>query len=261
MVLELPLGLTPRIAQAGLSVHGYRKKETFVMQEHWGIHVYLYQGELEVNGTRFPFSEGSVSVTPPATTLTWFFPDHAPHYYAHFCFEDSPHHKETLTPVPVLSRFPRPFDQMVVELEELLGMVPINRLRAEIRLWDILWRLPSAASVSEHGVSEQLHPTVQIATSIIENNLARKIEVGRLADRVGVSRNHLTNLFRRSYGSTVVGFLRRRRCAKAAHLLKRSSLSIKSIAREVGTEDLHQFNKMIRKELGCSPTDYRNGQD
>ena len=259
MTLKLPLERRPLIEQAGLSVHGYKDQETFVMRDLWGMHVYLYRGSLKVGDKGFDFGEGFVSVTPPNTTLTWAFPDHAPHYYAHFHFGDPLSVDDKRTEVPVLARYPRPFDQMVVELEELIGSVPTHRLKAEIRLWDILWRLPAHPTASELVGSESLHPTVQIATSIIENNLGRKLEVRRLAERVGVSHNHLTNLFRQSYGTTVVGFVRRRRSAKAAHLLTRSSLSIKSIAREVGIEDLHQFNKIIRKELGCSPTSYRIG--
>jgi len=76
---------------------------------------------------------------------------------------------------------------------------------------------------------------------------------------VGISYTHLAYLFQKTLGMTISQYVRRRRIERAGHLLRFSSLSIKAIAAQIGCEDLHVFNKMVRKELSQSPTEVRSG--
>lgn len=222
------------------------------MKDLWGLHVYMWEGALRIGANRFPIHYGSASVTPPNTNLEWYFPDHAPHYYAHFAAEGQPPGGRT---VPVMQELGRMFDFVCSEFEEIIGLFPYEKLHAEVRLWGILLRL--ARRDLPRGGPSQAHPKVQIAMSYIENNLVRRISVEELARTVGTSQNHLTNLFKESFNVTVGQYIRRRRCRKARHLLESSSLSITSIARQVGVPDLHHFNKLIRRELGASPRNLR----
>ena len=76
---------------------------------------------------------------------------------------------------------------------------------------------------------------------------------------VGISHNHLTRLFRSQTGGTVIGHLRARRMARAAHLLRESTMSIRAIAASVGIPDLQAFNKSCRASAGLSPRQIRAG--
>ena len=78
-----------------------------------------------------------------------------------------------------------------------------------------------------------------------------------MARKIGVSHNHLTQAFQRSFGCGVRQFIQRERVARACHLLTQSSLAIKSIALETGIPDLQYFNKLIRRATGLSPRAYR----
>jgi transcriptional regulator GlxA family with amidase domain len=56
----------------------------------------------------------------------------------------------------------------------------------------------------------------------------------------------------------VVAYLRRRRLARAEHLMRRTTLPIPAIAASVSIPDLQAFNKSCRRELGASPRSERN---
>jgi transcriptional regulator GlxA family with amidase domain len=136
--------------------------------------------------------------------------------------------------------------------EEAIGWLPAQRLRAEVRLWDILWQLVSAQTRAGH-------PAVAEAQRLIELRLGEVIYVTDLAKAAGLSQNHLTRLFAAQTGKTVAAYIRDRRVERAAHLLRHSTLPIKAIASEVGIPDLHLFNKSLRAAYGTAPRRLRRG--
>jgi len=85
----------------------------------------------------------------------------------------------------------------------------------------------------------------------------RTLAVAELAVELGISHNHLTRLFRRTFDKTAVAYIRERRMGLAKHLLLNTNLPIKSIAYQVGIPDLHLFNKTVHRELGASPRVFR----
>ena len=91
----------------------------------------------------------------------------------------------------------------------------------------------------------------------IEARLAEPLSVPEIARRAGLSHNHLTRLFRMHTGDTVVAYIRRRRMARAEHLLRRSTMPIPAVAASVGIGDLQAFNKACRRVLGASPRSLR----
>lgn len=221
------------------------------MHDLWGIHLYLYAGTLRIGGNALDFRNGYLSITPPNTLLEWCFPDHAPHYYAHLSFPADADRRE----VPVLLGPLDWLEEGVSGFEYIASSYVREPIGAKARIWSIIWRsIADYRKREERPVEKESPPsTVQIAISIIDQTLSDKIRVSHLAQRVGVSHNHLITLFRRTFGTTVAAYIRKRRCQRARFLLENTSLSVKSIAREVGLPDLHHFNKTIRSEFGVAP--------
>lgn len=241
----------PVIIQAGLSVHGYRREEAFEMHDLWSVHLYLYAGSVRVGETTYPFENGCLSITPPNTRLSWQFPDHAPHYYAHVSMPSASQDAD----LPVVYGPLTWLDEAIREFEFVGGHYLTSPSASQARLWSLLWRVMERDGAPRPAAA--IPAPVQIAASIIEQSLSERIVISELARRVGVSHNHLIKLFRGAFDTTVAAYVRGRRCRRAAHLLQRSSLSIKSIAQEVGIPDLHHFNKTIRAAFGCSPSQLR----
>lgn len=254
--VDFPLDSPPSVVQAGLSLHGYRRRETFRMHGLWGVHLYLYAGSLRIGQSSQPFSNGHLSITPPDTDLEWFFPDHAPHYYAHIRVPSGTNTRR----LPVLLETDRWLEDAIEGFEYVGSLHRLEPSAASARLWAILWRAvtETAFPMPLDASATDVPATVQIAVSVIQQTLSEKIRVSHLAQRVGVSHNHLIALFRQTYGTTVTRYIRDRRCERARFLLEHTSLSIKSIAREVGIPDLHHFNKVIRSSFGVSPRALRD---
>lgn len=253
-LLNLPLASRPQIRQIGYSVHGRRRSETFVMDGLWGLHVYFWQGEIAFGDHRHAFRPNWATVTPPDTPLTWYFPrGRCEHYFAHFALD-----RQDEPPVAVA---------VVRDLTDRIGLVrgrfdkavaafPHNPIRAEVVVWDLLWDLADPVDLGRDALDVP-STAVNTAVTIIENELRLGPTLKGVSRRVGVSQNHLNNLFKRAHGTTVVEYLQRRRAEKARHLLAESSLPVAVVADEIGMPDLQQFNKFIRQRLGASPRQIR----
>ncbi len=247
--MEHAINLTrcPVILQTGLCIHGTRRKETLRLRGLWALHAYRYSGQLEIRGETREFHPGCVSLVPPDEPVCWEFPAHAPHYYAHFSVPRGGGYL-----VPVVRALGEAFDSLCGRFEEMIQWFPCDPERAAVRLWDMLFQIARAGE-PDRSPSPALHPSLQIALSIITNSLDRKIAVGAMAREMGISHTHLNTLFKRQFACTVHEFIHRRRVERALHLLTRSSLTIKSIAAETGFPNLQQFNKAVRRAAGSSP--------
>jgi AraC-like DNA-binding protein len=124
--------------------------------------------------------------------------------------------------------------------------------RRRAALWETLWEL-AEGRLSTTLNSPVRNPVVVSALNEIESHLSGPLSVADIAARAGVSYSYLGRLFQASLGENVIGYIQRRREERAVHLLCFTTLSIKSIAAEVGIEDLQRFNRFIHKRCGCSP--------
>lgn len=76
-----------------------------------------------------------------------------------------------------------------------------------------------------------------------------------------ISRNHLSELFRRKYGATPAKYVSSLRVAKASELLSGSDISIIDIALLCGFKSLSAFYDLFRKEMGMTPQEYRKSRN
>lgn len=252
--VSLSLANLPEIVQCGLCVHGARAVESFTQHGLWSLHVYHYAGTLTVNGTAFPYGPGWASLLPPECEGTWGFPAHAPHYYAHF---RTPNRGLPATPMPMLRNLRENGARFSRAMEELVAFFQADRMRAHVRLWDLLFGFADGHENETSGHSTST--PVQIAISIIRNAGSAKLNVANIAKQMGVSHNHLTRLFKRQFGCGVGDYIRNERVTRAKQLLSETRLPMKSIAYECGFASLQLLNKAIRAATGHTPTDLRNG--
>jgi AraC-like DNA-binding protein len=250
--ISIDLGRLPRIEQAGLCLHGLRAAESFRLHALWSLHAYHYQGEIRAWGNTSAFRSGWISLIPPDTQVEWHFPSHAPHHYVHFVLEAS---GQPVIRLPSLFDFGTEFDKFCAAFEEMIQFQMHDPQRAAVRLWDLLHQLRHKP-INQRTIPS-LHPSVQIALSLIRTHRSDKITVRQIAQKMGVSHNHLTQVFKKSLGVGVKQFIQRDRLNRACHLLTHSSLAIKSIAIETGIPDLQYFNKLIRTMTELSPRAYR----
>ncbi len=257
---ELALGVCPDFVRAGYAVHEPPTKK-YRLLEWWSLIYFEYEAQVEFDDLTVRVSPGYVALLPPGVTKVYRFEGPSPHYAVHFRVSTAVDAASAqLTPLPWLVDTCGRHEWMVEAFQEILANGAVNPARSRMRLWDLLFRVSDTPPFKPGGMPPALHPAVRQTTQLIETRLAYSLPVRWLADRVDLSPNHLTVLFRRHLGCTVLQYIRRRRTEQARHLLIHTDKRIKEIAAEVGMSDLQYFNKSIRAAYGMPPRALRNSK-
>jgi AraC-like DNA-binding protein len=93
---------------------------------------------------------------------------------------------------------------------------------------------------------------------MFEQSVSEELRLGEVAESVGLSAFHFLRLFKREVGVTPYQFLMRLRLRRAIELLRDTNRPVTEIAYEVGFGDLSNFINTFRRELGCSPRQFRS---
>jgi AraC-like DNA-binding protein len=260
-VERVPLRLDepPGPVNVGVGVHGVRSlHDVFRLPDLWQFHVYGYSAQLTIGGRAYPVRPGSVSLVPPGVEVRFDYTGRSEHLFAHFHTTAG----GEAVPVPVVQDAGPAATGLSDLLRSAIAASPGASPRVAAEVWAALWRvaqLPEPATSSTRHAASAMHPAVASAIAHIEANLAQPLSIPAVARMAGVSHNHLTRLFRAEIGVPVVGYIRRRRMARARHLLTATTMSIPGIAASIGITDLQAFNKACRRELGGSPRAIRAG--
>jgi AraC family transcriptional regulator len=91
----------------------------------------------------------------------------------------------------------------------------------------------------------------------IDASLDRVITLGDLADIACLSEYHLSRMFRISFGMPPLTWIAARRIDFARTLLKAGSMPLQQIADACGYADISHFSHRFRKNVGVSPSQYR----
>jgi AraC-like DNA-binding protein len=103
----------------------------------------------------------------------------------------------------------------------------------------------------------RVRDTIFAALDLLEQDASEDLSLSAVADSVGLSTYHFLRLFKRETGVTPYRFLMQARIRKAIELLRETSLPVTEIAFEVGFGDLSNFINFFRREIGCSPSQFR----
>ena len=95
------------------------------------------------------------------------------------------------------------------------------------------------------------------AKQFIQAHHAEPLSLGQVAKSVNTSTFYFCKMFKKSTGLNFTDYLSRVRVEKARNLLLNPNLRVSEIAFEVGFQSLTHFNRVFKKTLGLSPTEYR----
>lgn len=101
-------------------------------------------------------------------------------------------------------------------------------------------------------------PAVTQAKAFIQENQSQDLTLGQVSKAVNTSSFYFCKMFKRATGLHFTQYLARVRIEKAKNLLLNPNLRISEIAFEVGFQSLTHFNRVFKRLVGQSPTEYRN---
>lgn len=90
----------------------------------------------------------------------------------------------------------------------------------------------------------------------VRKNIQMQYTVEELAGRVNISPDHLTRLFKKKYGKSVIDYVTELKMNVAREMIKSSGM-LNNVAEEVGYVDYGYFSKSFKKMFGQSPKEYR----
>lgn len=100
-------------------------------------------------------------------------------------------------------------------------------------------------------------PVITRAKAFILEHFSEDLSLGQVAAAVHTSSFYFCKLFKKATGINFTEFVSRTRTEKAKNLLLNPNLRISEIAYEVGFQSLTHFNRIFKKIVGQSPTEYR----
>jgi len=100
-------------------------------------------------------------------------------------------------------------------------------------------------------------PIIARAKQFIQDHQEEDLSLGQVARSVNTSSFYFCKLFKKATGLNFTEYVSRVRVEKAKNLLLNPNLRISEIAYEIGFQSITHFNRVFRKLVGHSPSEYR----
>lgn len=128
---------------------------------------------------------------------------------------------------------------------------PVDGGAASAQAYSLLLKLSSSRE-EESGLS----PLVESAIAIIQEEFPYLEGLDELAERLEISKAHLSRSFMKKTGVSPGKYLTRVRIEYAKLLLQDESVSITYVAEASGFANANYFAKVFRRETGMSPSEF-----
>jgi LacI family transcriptional regulator len=100
-------------------------------------------------------------------------------------------------------------------------------------------------------------PALATALRTIREQACRGLQALTVAERIGLSRNTLDQLFKTMIGRTMDQEIRRVRIERAKELLARTTMPLREVAREACLGSEQYLSAVFAHAVGCRPSEYR----
>ena len=96
---------------------------------------------------------------------------------------------------------------------------------------------------------------VKTALIYLRQHLQEPLSLDKLAEAVGISKFHLSHLFKLYTGKTVIQTMNLLRCTEAQRMIE-DGISVSAAAFSSGFENLSYFTRTFKKYMGTLPSKY-----
>lgn len=127
-------------------------------------------------------------------------------------------------------------------------------------LFSIIFReklLTSASALKKNPIRSRKYDTLKDILGYISRNYNKKITLVEISRSVNLTPQYLCKLFKEMTRINIIDYINNYRIETAATLLEAGKLSITDISLECGFDNVSYFNRVFKKHLGCTPTEFR----
>lgn len=161
--------------------------------------------------------------------------------------------------LPTYIRSDEKLIQMAVALQKTYGQEGLSAMyMAKSVIYQILAHLLTLEDGIEAEKSVIASPTVKLVRSTlfyISGHYNERLSLEKLAKEKGVTKQHLSKVFKQHTGQTVHQYINEFRCHNALSLIQ-DGVSYSEAAYMVGYEDYNYFSRVFKGVFGCSPRHY-----
>ncbi len=121
--------------------------------------------------------------------------------------------------------------------------------------------LKSCIAVRDSLSGNPFRVMVEKAKEYVGAHIGAEISLSAVAAHVGVSASHFSRIFSREAGVTFIEYLTGVRMERAKEMLRCTNKKIAEISQEIGYRDTRYFYTLFKKNVGCTPREYRKKEN
>ena len=126
------------------------------------------------------------------------------------------------------------------------------------------WFISKIEDVCRNILSRKEENTVDLihdAQVYIEQNYSKDLILDDVSKELQLSPYYFSKLFKKRTGKNFIEYLTDVRMEKAKELLRNSNKSMKEICMEIGYTDPNYFSRTFKKNVGVTPSEYKDGKE
>lgn len=158
-------------------------------------------------------------------------------------------------------------EKIILELKNIIKELSDKKVAYELSvkskllsIFTIIFRNKLYVSVTNSSkdlTTLKKYNTLKQILSYIYENYDKKIKLTDIGEALNLTPQYLCKFFKDMTSTSIVDYINHYRIETASSLLKISTLSITDIALECGFDNISYFNRVFKKELKCTPSEFR----
>jgi two-component system response regulator YesN len=128
-----------------------------------------------------------------------------------------------------------------------------------LRSW-FIDKMEAAVRDVANNKESQSNNIIDKAKSYINANFQKEISLDDVSREVDISPYYFSKIFKEETGENFIEYVTAIRIEKAKELLEQSNLSMKEICAQIGYADPNYFSRTFKKNVGLTPTEYKEGK-
>lgn len=226
-----------------------------------------------ISGTGELWYEGKTYTVGPGQGFIWFqddtriqyrYPKNAkePWRFISFCFM-----QEQILPTiisiienssPVFNfTGDEPFIKMLFKNAAAKERITLSGVEAAEMVYNLILTLMNSASTKQDF---EFHPVISRVKRIIEAEIQSNINVYEIADRVNLTREYLSRVFREYTGIKLKDYIVNERIKASCKYLSESQMTVQEISSMMNYSSPSNFSRDFLRVMGMSPNEYRNNK-